>query len=88
MGDSKVDRNEPCRVSITHCSLQTVVSVLGLIKLHARRPGRHWMNLHGYIVLIDCSGIDLTYATRNFYLFISDDVYVTDGVANGFSFKL
>lgn len=46
------------------------------------------MNLHGYIVLIDCSGIDLTYAIRNFYLFISDDVYVTDGVANGFSFKL
>lgn len=46
------------------------------------------MNLHGYIVLIDCSGIDLTYATRNFYLFVSDDVNVTDGVANGFSFKL
>lgn len=88
MGDSKVDTNESFRASMTHCSLQTVVLVLGLIKLHARRPGRHWMNLHGYIVLIDCSGIDLIYAIRNFYLFISDNVYVIDGVANGFSFKL
>lgn len=88
MGDSKVDTDESCWASITHCSLQTVVLVLGLMKLHAWRPGRCWMNLHGYIVLIDCSGIDLTYATRNFYLFVSDDVNVTDGVANGFSFKL